>query len=104
MRVSPATIDRLLKGRRLQVRKSRGFTKPGTLIGMVHLGPLPGTPHAVRSLDELIATACSDARILADAGFEMLIVENMGDRPYLMGSIGPEIVSAMTAASMAWWR
>jgi hypothetical protein len=32
MRVSPATIDRLLKGRRLQVRKSRGFTKPGTLL------------------------------------------------------------------------
>ena len=32
MRVSPATIDRLLKGRRPQVRKSRGFTKPGTLL------------------------------------------------------------------------
>ena len=30
--VSPTTIDRLLKGRRPQVRKSRGFTKPGTLL------------------------------------------------------------------------
>ena len=30
--VSPATIDRLLAGRRVQVRKSRGFTKPGTLL------------------------------------------------------------------------
>jgi hypothetical protein len=32
MQVSPATIDRLLIGRRPQVRKSRGFTKPGTLL------------------------------------------------------------------------
>jgi hypothetical protein len=32
MQVSPATIDRLLTGRRLQVRKLRGFTKPGTLL------------------------------------------------------------------------
>jgi hypothetical protein len=32
MQISPATIDRLLKGRRPQVRKSRGFTKPGTLL------------------------------------------------------------------------
>jgi hypothetical protein len=32
MQISPATIDRLLVGRRPQVRKSRGFTKPGTLL------------------------------------------------------------------------
>ena len=32
IQVSPATIDRLLTGRRLQVRKSRGFTNPGTLL------------------------------------------------------------------------
>jgi len=32
MRVSPATMDRLLAGRRPQLRKSRGFTKPGTLL------------------------------------------------------------------------
>jgi hypothetical protein len=32
MQISPATIDRLLTGRRCQIRKSRGFTKPGTLL------------------------------------------------------------------------
>ena len=32
MRISPATMDRLLSGRRPQLRKSRGFTKPGTLL------------------------------------------------------------------------
>jgi hypothetical protein len=30
--VSPATMDRLLAGRRPQLRQSRGFTKPGTLL------------------------------------------------------------------------
>lgn len=32
MRISPATMDRLLVGRRLNVNKSRSFTKPGTLL------------------------------------------------------------------------
>lgn len=32
MEISPATMDRLLVGRRSQIRKSRGFTKPGTLL------------------------------------------------------------------------
>jgi hypothetical protein len=32
MRISPATMDRLLSGRCPQLRKSRGFTKPGTLL------------------------------------------------------------------------
>ena len=32
MRISPATIDRLLVGRRHKSTKSRGFTKPGTLL------------------------------------------------------------------------
>jgi hypothetical protein len=32
MNISPASIDRLLAGRRPQLGKSRGFTKPGTLL------------------------------------------------------------------------
>lgn len=32
MQISPASIDRLLAGRRPQIRKSHGFTKPGTLL------------------------------------------------------------------------
>ena len=32
MHISPASMDRLLMGRRSQLRKSRGFTKPGTLL------------------------------------------------------------------------
>jgi hypothetical protein len=32
LEISPASIDRLLEGRRSQLRRSRGFTKPGTLL------------------------------------------------------------------------
>jgi len=32
MQISPASIDRLLVGRRAQIRKARGFTKPGSLL------------------------------------------------------------------------
>ena len=32
MTISPATIDRLLKGRKPRLVKARGFTKPGTLL------------------------------------------------------------------------
>ena len=76
------------------------FPLRGTLIGMLHLAPLPGTPFAKRALAETIRSACHEAELLARAGFEMLIVENMGDRPYLLGRVGPEIISAMTAACL----
>lgn len=74
------------------------FSQRGTPIGMLHLDPLPGTPFSACSLSEIIEKACREARTLAEVGFEMLIVENMGDRPYLLGEVGPEIVSAVTAA------
>ena len=74
------------------------FSAPGTLIGMVHLGALPGTPFQSASLDAVVETAVAEARALRDAGFECLLVENMGDRPYLLREVGPAITSAMTRA------
>ncbi len=72
------------------------FPRPRALVGMVHLGALPGTPFNSRPLDDLIRTAVADACLLADAGFDALIIENMHDRPYLPRSVGPEIVAALT--------
>lgn len=85
----------------MQQDRSRLFHKPGTLIGMVHVGALPGTPHADGTLDDVVDRATMDARRLVDAGFEALIVENMHDRPYLRGAVGPEIVAAMTRVTLA---
>ncbi len=77
------------------------FPKPGSLIGMIHLGALPGTAFQTQSLDDVLAQAAREAQQLAELGFDGLIVENMGDRPYLRREVGPEIVAAMTAACVA---
>src|SRR5258708_31103372 len=42
--------------------------------------------------------AVGEARIYAAAGFQGLMIENMHDRPYLKGTVGPEIVAAMAVA------
>lgn len=71
------------------------------LIGMLHLLPLPGTPRAALPLDDIIEKAVAEARLYRDAGFHGLLVENMHDRPYQKGAVGPEIVAAMAAAGRA---
>ena len=67
------------------------------LIGMIHLGALPGTPKQRLTLAQVAAQAVDEARLLAEAGFDALILENMHDAPYLKGEVGPEIIAAMTA-------
>ncbi|MGP1272586.1 MAG: BtpA/SgcQ family protein [Phycisphaerales bacterium] len=69
------------------------------LIGMVHVGALPGTPNASHEPVDLASLAADEARDLAQAGFDAVIVENMHDAPYVHGdALGPEIVAAMTLA------
>ncbi len=72
------------------------------LIGMVHVGALPGTPGSSEDLDALCARAVADARTIGEAGFDAIIIENMHDVPYLLeDAVGPEIVSAMTRVGLA---
>jgi len=73
------------------------FAADRALIGMLHLGPLPGSPGARTSMDESIARSVAEARVYRDAGFNGLMIENMHDRPYLAGAAGPETVAAMAA-------
>lgn len=67
------------------------------LFGMVHLGPLPGSP-LYRSLDEVIEHALHDARALAAGGCDGIVIENFGDRPFARGRVEAETVAAMTRA------
>ncbi len=71
------------------------------VIGMVHLGALPGTPRARGGVREIVAQAVAEAETLAGAGVDALLIENMHDRPYLRTEVGPEVVAAMTAAAVA---
>src|ERR1044071_6363996 len=65
------------------------------LIGVLHVGGLPGTPSHDRSLAAIVETAVAEARLYMAAGFHGLVIENTHDRPYLKGTVGPEIVAAM---------
>jgi membrane complex biogenesis BtpA family protein len=71
------------------------------LIGAVHVAALPGTPRGSLPVARIVEAAVADARAYADAGLDAVIVENMHDRPYLKGSVGPEVVAAMTMVAAA---
>jgi hypothetical protein len=71
------------------------------LIGMVHLGPLPGSPGFAGDLGAVVGAAIRDAEILAEAGFDGLMVENFGDAPYFADDVPKTTVAAMTRACAA---
>ena len=52
-------------------------------------------------MQAVIDQACDEARLLAEAGFDALLLENMHDRPYMLRHAGPGAVAAMTAAACA---
>ncbi len=70
--------------------------KDKSIIGMVHVHALPGTPKNKLSIKEICLLAVGEAQTLRDAGFDAIIIENMHDVPYLKIKVGPEIVAAMT--------
>lgn len=80
----------------------------GTLVGVVHLAALPGAPgHAgvrfegASGMAAVLARATADARALAAAGFDGLIVENFGDTPFFGASVPPETVAGLALATSA---
>jgi membrane complex biogenesis BtpA family protein len=63
---------------------------------MVHLLPLPGAPAAAAPMSAILDAAMQDAVALRDGGCDALLVENMGDLPYLRGEVPHEVTAAMT--------
>lgn len=57
------------------------FAQEKPVIGMVHLGALPGAPLYDPSVD-LVAAARADLRSLQAAGFDAVMFGNENDRPY----------------------
>ena len=72
---------------------------PRAIVAMVHLLPLPGSPRAAHSPREIAAHAVAEAKALAAAGFDAILLENMHDAPYLARAVGPEVVAAFTRAA-----
>lgn len=75
--------------------------KHPALVGMIHVGALPGTPRSARTVRELAGAAVAEAAILQAGGVDAILLENMHDLPYLNRRVGPEIVAAMTAICAA---
>lgn len=73
------------------------FTQSKPVIGVIHVGALPGTPRSTQTVAELITSAKREAMLYRDGGVNGLMIENMHDVPYLRAEVGPEIVAAMTA-------
>ncbi|MEX2322886.1 MAG: BtpA/SgcQ family protein [Acidimicrobiia bacterium] len=71
------------------------------LIGMVHLGALPGSPAFDGDLTGVIDRGRRDAATLADAGFDAVMVENFGDAPFFADTVPPATIAAMTVAAAA---
>ena len=59
-----------------------------SLVGVIHLRPLPESPRYDGDLAGVVASAERDARALAAAGFDGVVVENFGDAPFVPGRIG----------------
>lgn len=72
-----------------------------SLIGVIHLGPLPESPRYAGDLAAVVASAAADARALAEAGFDGVMVENFGDAPFVPDRVSPVTVAAMTACAIA---
>ncbi len=75
---------------------SKIFPKTKSLIGMIHVQALPGTPKNHLSVAEIAVQAVKEAKMLADYGMQSIMLENMHDVPYLNREVGPEIISTLT--------
>ena len=66
-----------------------------SLIGVIHLAPLPGSPRHLLPMDEIIDRALADSDTLKNAGFDAIIVENFGDVPFHATQLPPASVASM---------
>jgi predicted TIM-barrel enzyme len=51
--------------------------KEKSLIGMVHVRALPGTPASTLNIEEIIKVAVEEAVLLETLGFDAVLLENM---------------------------
>lgn len=71
------------------------FGRRCSIIGVVHLLPLPGSDAWGGNIKELLELAVEDALAYKKGGVDALILENMHDVPYLRGRVEPETTAAM---------
>ncbi len=76
------------------------------MIGVIHLGALPGSPqspdnHPDQIIHHVGYKAIQEAKALVKAGFDGLIIENFGDFPFFKDEVPPETIAAMSIIAAA---
>jgi membrane complex biogenesis BtpA family protein len=79
----------------------RAAREPPWVIGTIHLAALPGAPDFGGDLEVVRERALRDARALAAAGVDALILENFGDAPFFPDAVPPETVATMAVLASA---
>ena len=69
-----------------------------TVVGMIHVGALPGAPRHAGGMEPIVAHALAEAETYRACGIHALMVENMRDVPYVQRP-GPEILAAMAVVA-----
>ncbi|XP_039311049.1 uncharacterized protein F13E9.13, mitochondrial isoform X5 [Solenopsis invicta] len=73
------------------------FPQSCSVIGMVHVKALPGTPKYEGCSEKIVENATKEALIYADCSVDGILIENMHDVPYIkQKDISPEITTMMT--------
>lgn len=69
------------------------------IVAMIHLPPLPGSANYGReSMREIVKRAVDEARLLASAGFDAIMLQNTNDRPSTI-AVTRVTLAAMTAVA-----
>lgn len=72
--------------------------RPKTVVGMIHVRALPGTPKHAGGMGPILDQALAEAETYRACGIHALMVENMHDVPYVQRP-GPEILAAMAVVA-----
>jgi len=75
------------------------FGRAKSLIGVVHLAPLPGSCGWGGDMAHVVRRALDDATAIEAAGFDGMILENFGDAPFSRSFAGRGAVAAMSAVA-----
>lgn len=75
------------------------FPQSKPVIGCIHLLPLPGSPAYGGSMEQVYATALSEAEVYKLNGIEGVIIENFRDNPFFPGRLPAETIAALSGVS-----
>lgn len=84
------------------MRTFESLGKKKVVLGMVHLGALPGTPFYVDgSYGAVREKALSDARALQEGGADGCVIQNAGDRVFAVDHADPVVIAAIADITRA---